>query len=203
MGKKKFKEVKIMVKNLEQWLDEFVDNGADAKDVTNWPENAGGGASKIKTVKAGQKIRIDLSKYTKPIYYYEDFHNIREYLFSVSYVSKNNFGPIVNNMDEYYEIIAPHGHYISMIVNQSRTQVLCQAGVCDYSGDGIKYDSLMPTTVIYESDEPIPSEGEYGKVPQEVVDLFPTIEIEVPEDIVGTVICIEPTADMMPFELID
>ena len=52
-----------MVKNLEQWLDEFVDNGADAKDVTNWPENAGGSASNIKTVKAGQKIRIKLKAY--------------------------------------------------------------------------------------------------------------------------------------------
>ena len=193
-----------MVKNLEQWLDEFVDNGADAKNVTNWPENAGGGSSKIKTVKAGQKIRIDLSKYTDPIRPYEDFHNIQEYLFSVSIISKRNFGPIVNNMDEYYEIVAPRNdHYISMIINQSRTQVLCQAGVCDYSNNEIKYDSLMPTTVIYESDEPIPSEGEDGKVPQEVVDLFPTIEIEVPEDIVGTVICIERTGDIMPFELVD
>ena len=32
-----------MAKNFNQWLDEFVDNGADANDVTNWPENAGGG----------------------------------------------------------------------------------------------------------------------------------------------------------------
>lgn len=32
-----------MGKNFNQWLDEFVDNGADAKDVTNWPENGGGG----------------------------------------------------------------------------------------------------------------------------------------------------------------
>lgn len=32
-----------MAKKFNQWLDEFVENGADPKDVTNWPENAGGG----------------------------------------------------------------------------------------------------------------------------------------------------------------
>lgn len=32
-----------MAKTLNKWLDEFVENGADANDVTNWPENAGGG----------------------------------------------------------------------------------------------------------------------------------------------------------------
>lgn len=192
-----------MAKNLEQWLDEFVDNGADTKDITNWPENAGGGASKIKTVKAGQKIRIDLSKYTKPICYYEDFHNIQEYLFSVSYVFKNNFGPIVSSRNDYYEIVMPSKQYfISMIINQSHTQVLCQAGVCDYSGNDIKYDSLMPTTVIYESEEPIIL-GESNEVQQNIVDLFPTIEIEVTEDIIDGIICIEYIGDIMPFELVD
>lgn len=190
-----------MVKNLEQWLDEFVDNGADAKDVTNWPENAGGSASNIKTVKAGQKIRIDLSKYTEGIYHYEDFHNINMYLFSVLSVFKKGLGPIVG--PDYYEVFMPtNQHFISMIINQSHTQVLCQAGVCDSSGDVIKYDSLMPTTVIYESEEPIIL-GESDEVPQNIVDLFPTIEIEVPEDIVDTVICIQYTNNAMPFELID
>ena len=32
-----------MAKKLNQWLDEFVENGADPSDVINWPENAGGG----------------------------------------------------------------------------------------------------------------------------------------------------------------
>lgn len=31
-----------MAKRLEKWLDEFVENGADAKQVTEWPDNAGG-----------------------------------------------------------------------------------------------------------------------------------------------------------------
>lgn len=191
-----------MAKNLEKWLDEFVDNGADAKDVTNWPENAGGSASNIKTVKAGQKIRIDLSKYTEGIYHYEDFHNIRMYLFSVVSGFKKSLGPIISP-DDYYQAFSPqNGYYISMIINQSHTQVLCQAGVCDSSGGVIKYDSLMPTTVIYESEEPIIL-GESDEVPQNIVDLFPTIEIEVPEDIIGTVIYIENSADTIPFELID
>ena len=32
-----------MSKQLNQWLDEFIENGADATDVGSWPENAGGG----------------------------------------------------------------------------------------------------------------------------------------------------------------
>ena len=32
-----------MSKKLNEWLDEFVENGANPSDVTNWPENAGGG----------------------------------------------------------------------------------------------------------------------------------------------------------------
>lgn len=31
-----------MAKQLNEWLNEFVENGADANDVSNWPENAGG-----------------------------------------------------------------------------------------------------------------------------------------------------------------
>jgi len=33
-----------MSKKLSKWLDEFVDNGADASNVAEWPENAGGGS---------------------------------------------------------------------------------------------------------------------------------------------------------------
>ena len=32
-----------MAKEFKDWIDEFVENGANPKDVTNWPENAGGG----------------------------------------------------------------------------------------------------------------------------------------------------------------
>lgn len=34
-----------MAKNLNKWLDEFVEKGADPSDVTDWPENAGGGGT--------------------------------------------------------------------------------------------------------------------------------------------------------------
>ena len=34
-----------MGKEFKDWVDEFVENGANPKDVTNWPENAGGGGS--------------------------------------------------------------------------------------------------------------------------------------------------------------
>lgn len=184
-----------MVKNLEQWLDEFVDNGADAKDITNWPKEAGGGASNIKTVKAGQKIRIDLSKYTRPIYSYTDTDRIE--LFSTLRISKNDFGPIFDNIDSLFTY--GDNYYLAIRINQSHTQVLCQAGI--YSS-GSNYDSLMPTTVIYESEEPIIL-GESDEVPQNIVDLFPTIEIEVTEDIIGTIIHTGQTDYSIPFELVD
>lgn len=34
-----------MAKKLNDWLDEFVENGADATQVADWPENAGGGSA--------------------------------------------------------------------------------------------------------------------------------------------------------------
>ncbi len=36
------KEVKIMAKEFKDWVDEFVKNGANPKNVPNWPEEAGG-----------------------------------------------------------------------------------------------------------------------------------------------------------------
>ena len=36
-----------MAKEFKDWVDEFVENGADAKDVTNWPENAGGSSTVV------------------------------------------------------------------------------------------------------------------------------------------------------------
>ena len=33
-----------MGKEFKDWVDEFVENGANPKDITNWPENAGGGS---------------------------------------------------------------------------------------------------------------------------------------------------------------
>lgn len=36
-----------MTKTLNKWLDEFVEKGANPNNVTEWPENAGGGSSQI------------------------------------------------------------------------------------------------------------------------------------------------------------
>lgn len=36
-----------MAKELKDWIDEFVENGANPKDVTNWPEEAGGGSTVV------------------------------------------------------------------------------------------------------------------------------------------------------------
>ena len=36
-----------MAKTFNKWLDEFVENGADASDVSNWPENTGGGGTEV------------------------------------------------------------------------------------------------------------------------------------------------------------
>lgn len=52
-----------MAKLLNKWLDEFVDNGANPSDVTDWPENAGGGGSSIEE---GTGIKIT-GKNTKTI----------------------------------------------------------------------------------------------------------------------------------------
>lgn len=44
-----------MAKDLNKWLDEFVENGADANNITEWPEEAGGGTSYT----AGNGIHIN------------------------------------------------------------------------------------------------------------------------------------------------
>ena len=50
-----------MAKEFKKWIDEFVENGADAKNVTNWPENAGGGSSLIE-VPANSRITLNGNK---------------------------------------------------------------------------------------------------------------------------------------------
>lgn len=56
-----------MAKHLEKWLDEFVENGADPNNITEWPENAGGGSSKLPEIIARTVTNItaeDLSGVT-------------------------------------------------------------------------------------------------------------------------------------------
>ena len=46
-----------MAKQLGKWLDEFVENGANPNDITDWPENAGGGGSSTLTFVS--KVALD------------------------------------------------------------------------------------------------------------------------------------------------
>ncbi len=52
-----------MSKKLNEWLDEFVENGADPSDVTTWPENAGGsseaGVNMIITEGGWYRLSVD------------------------------------------------------------------------------------------------------------------------------------------------
>ena len=68
-----------MAKELSKWLDEFIENGADATDVGNWPENAGGGANYARYNVTGTFMidPIELAAYTQ---------NLQEEYFSVLYI---------------------------------------------------------------------------------------------------------------------
>ena len=61
-----------MAKEFKDWVDEFVDNGANPKDVTNWPENAGGGSTVVAnptlvgTEATLRGLQVDGAKYKVP-----------------------------------------------------------------------------------------------------------------------------------------
>ncbi len=57
-----------MSKKLNEWLDEFVENGADANDVTSWPENAGGETGYIFPSTSYFKLNVvELVKYIQQV----------------------------------------------------------------------------------------------------------------------------------------
>lgn len=51
-----------MSKKFNDWLDEFVQQGADANDVSNWPENSSSGGSI--GFKEGSKVIVDFDQYS-------------------------------------------------------------------------------------------------------------------------------------------
>lgn len=60
-----------MTKEFKDWLDEFVDNGANPKDVTNWPEEAGGSTVVANPPLIGDEpdltgLEVDGAKYKVP-----------------------------------------------------------------------------------------------------------------------------------------
>ena len=61
-----------MAKEFKDWVDEFVENGANPKDVTNWPEEAGGGSTVVANPElSGDEpdltgLEVDGAKYKVP-----------------------------------------------------------------------------------------------------------------------------------------
>lgn len=83
-----------MGKKFNQWLDEFVKQGADAKDVTNWPETA---AVKTKYVLAGT--------FDPDAVYYERVltpHNPSVVEGTYAFVDKSYCGSIRVDFDRFY-----------------------------------------------------------------------------------------------------
>lgn len=83
-----------MAKEFKDWLDEFVKQGADAKDVTNWPENA---AAKTKYVLAGT--------FDPDAVYYERVltpHNPSVVEGTYAFVDKSYCGSIRVDFDRFY-----------------------------------------------------------------------------------------------------
>lgn len=192
-----------MAKELNKWLDEFVENGADPKNVTDWPEDAGGGGDGIliKTIKAGQKIRVDLSYYTNSIYQSDDdFHNSPMSLFATCSVNTEQIpiSVLPSIIPDNYYFFWEKSYLISMIINEARTQILCEMG---YPDENNNYHSIMPATVVYESATPIAYED--YQLPTEVMEQLPTIEAVVTSDLVGKVLYIDNDYNSIPFEIVD
>lgn len=164
-----------------------------AKDVLADTLGLGGGFT---TVKAGQKIRIDLSKYTRYINENDnmDFHNNPIRVFDCFLVPELPTGPIIDTGYISFDTNGKGTYMLSIIINTAHTQLLC---VCGYSDGNNGYTSLMPATVVYKSDTPIAYNQ--GQIPAEVLASLPTIEMVVTEDLVGNLLC---SADI-PFELVD
>ena len=162
-------------------------------------ELVGGGGSSITTVKAGQKIRIDLSNYTGYIYENDvmDFHNNPMYVFVCYLVPELPTGPIINSNYIGFEDNGRGDYMVAMIINTAHTQLLCE---CGYANENNEYTSLMPVTVVYESDTPI--SYDQGHIPPEVLASLPTIEMAVTEDLVGNLL-LPSDWNNVPFELVD
>lgn len=190
-----------MAKKLDEWLNEFVAKGFNPQDLLNWPDEGGGGSGNI-TLKAGQKIRIDLSQYKNFFDSYDDdwsFHNSPMSLF----VRANLIIPTSPVIDQelveidYEAFDSPH-YMISMVINQERTQILCE---CGYVGPENEYTSLMPITVVYSSETPIAYNVETREIDPEVLAALPVVEIDITEELVGKVLML-PKWEPIPFEIV-
>ena len=98
-----------MSKKLNEWLDEFVENGADASDVTEWPENTGGSGTDISPfimVKANEKVVVDFSQYNYG-YGTDGYYNplVDGYVSTDDY-SAGQFGVFLTVNEEHTQLIA-------------------------------------------------------------------------------------------------
>ena len=130
-----------MSKKLNDWLDEFVENGADASDVTEWPSNAGGGSGGI-GFKDKCEITIDLNADSFPINnnnwdYIGNFYNI------------GGFVQIQNDIVTTNWVSAsPFDLYLILEKNEANNQILAYL-----TGHGASdYQSISNVVVVYEGD---------------------------------------------------
>lgn len=121
-----------MAKQLRDWLNEFVQNGADPNNVTDWPENAGSGGgidfSPLVAIEAGQKLVVDFSKGSYDIVYRNDYDE-------GTYVSNNVY---TSNDFEYGTL------QIMVAANEDATQL-----VAYLTGYYNNYVALTDQIVIY------------------------------------------------------
>jgi len=122
-----------MSKKFNDWLDEFVQQGADANDVSNWPENSSSGGSI--GFKEGSKVIVDFSQYN-----YVVSHHGGTNVTVVFELHNVNDGGIV----EYDSMITA-----AMVVeaNEAENQLVAYFVV-----DGAYYQVLSNSVVIYEGD---------------------------------------------------
>ena len=155
-----------MSKKLNEWLDEFVENGADASDVTEWPENAGGGAdfSPFVCFKAGAKIKVDFS-----VGSYKIDTQIGDYPNTITdhYIEYNSGDPV-----EFYPGIL-------LVINEARTQILA---LFQDTG-GWNYQTLSNSVVIYNG----PALSNEISSTSDIDYAWPTVEFTIDNNAIGAI----------------
>ena len=159
-----------MSKQLNQWLDEFIENGADATDVGNWPKNAGGGnidISPFVCFKAGVKITIDFKE--------------GQYSFN-NQIGEYPNGLVADEIDYVNGSGDPFKHDLGVIlvINEARTQIVATL----QDTGGWSYDTLSDSIVIYNG----PALADTVNSTTDIDYAWPTVEFTVDDDINGIMI---------------
>ena len=122
-----------MSKKFENWLDEFVQAGADPKDVTNWSQGGSGSGIDITpfvVMTETTPMYVDFSKHAMSISRegHEAINSIANDVIASPYAYFNNFG-------------------IQIVPNESETQL-----IASIVGDYFNYQDISTSVVIYEGD---------------------------------------------------